>query len=562
MVLPASAADEGQAGRSAWLERLRGILELGREGVLILVPNGQSPQLLPLIRTLWAVDEGARLVVEAESLAECGDNELLVLALRARDASWLNRNRPLFAQRRLRVVLWADEELVGEMRGRAPDFFDWISHVIECPFGVPAFTRRGLAVGSSWHPGMVWRGGLELGDVLSHLGVTYVDGPGEVEYPAWVEFLAACQADFVRVAGLSSSHTLRRIRWARAEARFAGTVILDAPHLDAPGWFPVDAQQQPLAEIAAEQLELGVLLEAEREALSLVSRLDSDQTPPRSSTPEELDQWVTQQARDSPEWTELRREAVTMRRGGPLLRALFAGEEFRDLVVQIIAASPSRPGRHELALLPGLGVDEVRASFPANLRLELALMEKISQELLRGYVLERGEELGWDSTTALRVTEVALERARDWHALAEAIADAAQHQLGPRSLDLARLHRLLAAVIGARHELAAARAWLERACETAGLECDVLAALELHEGQVERGLARLHPLCEHETPSLRVRQLLTLALRMHGQSDRAAERIESWVDGGEAKAADFEFGPPREWLRRMLGDHFEAQLSD
>ena len=53
MVLSASTADEGQAGRPAWLERLAGILELAREGVIVLVPNARPAQLLPLMRALW-----------------------------------------------------------------------------------------------------------------------------------------------------------------------------------------------------------------------------------------------------------------------------------------------------------------------------------------------------------------------------------------------------------------------------------------------------------------------------------------------------------------------------
>jgi hypothetical protein len=84
--------------------------------------------------------------------------------------------------------------------------------------------------------------------VLDWLGLGYVDGPGEVEYSEWVEFLAGCAAKFVRVGELSSVQALRQIRWAMAETRFAGRILLDEPELDTPGWFPVDARQPALAQ--------------------------------------------------------------------------------------------------------------------------------------------------------------------------------------------------------------------------------------------------------------------------------------------------------------------------
>jgi hypothetical protein len=536
MVLSASAAAEGQAGQTAWLARIQGILELGRDGVLILVPDAKLAALRPLMRALWAVDERARIVIAAEQLTQCSDHELIVLALRLQDATWLNRNRPLFAQRHLRVVLWADEAVVGEMRGRAPDFFDWISHVVECPFAVPEFTRRGLELGARWHPGIVWRGGLDLRAVLEQLGVDYVDGPGEVEYPAWVAFLAGCEADFVRVAEVSEHRSLRRIRWATAETRFAGKILLDSPELDTPGWFPVDARQRPLAEFDRDRVELGVLLEAESEALRLAEEIGLDRAPARTSTMGELDQWMLEAAQRASDWPSLRRAAITMRRGGPVLRALFAGDGF-----------DGRP--HAL----------VKAT--SQLGLPVARAQVVPPEALREYLLGCGEELGWSSPTVARVLSVAFARAPERHTLAEAVFLSAQDQLGRQSLDLAKLSRLLAALVGSQDGVAAARPWLERACDIAGLECDLLAALDLLEGRIERGVVRLEPLMRADRrPSLRERQVLILALRMHGQSDRASEFIGRWSDDEDASAADFEFGPPREWLDDMLQRGLAAEL--
>ncbi len=626
MVLSASAAAEGQAGQAAWLERLRGILELGRNGVLILVPDAKLAQLRLLMRSLWAVDEHARVVLAAEQLAECADNELIVLALRRDDASWLNRNRPLFVQRRLRVVLWGDEAVVGEMRGLAPDFFDWISHVVLCPFGVPEFTRRGLELGSRWYPGIVWRGGLELGAVLEQLGVDHVDEPGEVEYPAWVEFLAQCDADFVRVGEVSSIQSLRRIRWAMAETRFSGRIVLDAPDLDTPGWFPVDARQRGLVEFERDRLELGVLLEGEEEALRLATKLGLDRAPSLNSTTDQLDRWITEAAQRASAWPSIRRAAVSMRRAGPVLRALFAAAGFDDLVVQL-CDDELLPGRQELALLPGIELTKVRAAFPeiavgnvaeddvTALMIELALLDwgprrvasskylydlmrldpsagahlgalvgravrsdqrlglvkavshvntpvvrarVVPVEDLREYVPECGETLGWSSSTVSRVLSVAFARTHEPLALAKAIFESAQHQLGGQSLDLAKLSSLLAALVGGRDGPAAARPWLERACGIADLDCDLLAALDLLDGRTERGLSLLEPMMRADRcPNLRERQLVVLALRMNGESERAADLVERWTD--HVRVEDFEFGPPRGWLTELLQRELEAK---
>jgi hypothetical protein len=118
---------------------------------------------------------------------------------------------------------------------------------------------------------------------------------------------------------------------------------------------------------------------------------------------------------------------------------------------------------------------------------------------------------------------------------------------------------LLAALVGGRATSAAARPWLERACAIAQLDCDLLAALDLLDGRADRGLSRLEPLLgADQQPKLRERQLLVLALRMNGESKRAAALIERWTNDG-ARVEDFEFGPPRAWLTKLLQRAFSPK---
>jgi hypothetical protein len=530
MVLPASAADEGQAGRSAWLERIRAILELGREGVLILVPDAKLAQLRPLMRALWAIDEGARIVVEAESLAECVDNELIVLVLRAQDASWLNRNRPLFAQRRLRVVLWGDEEVVGEMRGRAPDFFDWISHVVECPFAVPEFTRRGLELGMEWHPGAVWRGGLELRDVLRHLGIFYIEGPRELDKAVWVHFLSECEAQIVCVSGLRSSDSVALIYAAMIRTGFAGRVILDEPKCATPAWVPVDAQQVEPG--ALRWLEFGVRVELEREFIELVEELG---LAPPSAEIVDLDAWLTDAARKTAVWSELVEEVETGLRGGPLSRFIF---ERSEALVQRFLTRRARL-RRVLVDRPKLKIE--------GFEVELGHGERFFQWeqddlvcLIRD--LWRASERGG-----------LFERARQ-------ISTRAERVLGPRSRELAELSQVIGMAVGLLDRVGAARSWLERAGEDTELAQVSLAGLDLLDGRIAQALKRLE--ARSSPTDQRERQLLVLALRMSGANERATAKAEEWVAAGQAKAEDFDFGShPRQWLEHALRQHFEDSLS-
>lgn len=75
------------------------------------------------------------------------------------DADYLNLNRPVFARRRLKVVLWCSEETTNALATRAVDFFDWISHRHECPPGVALHCVLGLrAAAQANAPIVVWTG--------------------------------------------------------------------------------------------------------------------------------------------------------------------------------------------------------------------------------------------------------------------------------------------------------------------------------------------------------------------------------------------------------------------
>ncbi|WP_170229017.1 tetratricopeptide repeat protein [Polyangium fumosum] len=114
-----------------------------RDLVLALLPTYPDVEVYTDVRAVYEVPEGA----------------VMVLAPRAEDADWLNQQRPVFARRKLRVILWCEAETSVALAQKAVDFFDWISHRHECPPGVPMHAVYGIrAALCARAPGILWRG--------------------------------------------------------------------------------------------------------------------------------------------------------------------------------------------------------------------------------------------------------------------------------------------------------------------------------------------------------------------------------------------------------------------
>ncbi len=112
-------------------------MRLASRGLLILVDNAEPDRLRELLVAL--LPEHPDLVVETDVQAVYtvpeGSVLVLVLVPHIRHAEWLNQQRPVFARRELKVILWCDRMTTEMLRTQAVDFFDWISHVHECPPG-------------------------------------------------------------------------------------------------------------------------------------------------------------------------------------------------------------------------------------------------------------------------------------------------------------------------------------------------------------------------------------------------------------------------------------------
>ncbi len=339
MVLPTSPAAEGQVAEGEWLRALRRWLHLGHKGVIVMIRDAQPSRLRALMGVLREIDGAAKVTARAADLMECEPGALVLLLVQPIDLDWLNINRPIIAQRSLRLVLWTEASVSDRLKFESPDLHDWVSHFIKCPPGVPQFAVEGLRIGSRWWPGVAWRGpGLEL--ALAELNIEVETLEPDSAFAGLVEMLSENPAKPVRWVGVDSLRKLWRVRWAVAEARHCEFCVLDNPGVSAPGWFPVDARQLDLeSALAQHDRELVAAIEAEFE--------------PEWPFEGEGDSWIL-------------REVGLLLHPGPRLRALHESEEVagwrRALVGRVRTWPNNNWSRHQLAVFASLERD--RAHWP------------------------------------------------------------------------------------------------------------------------------------------------------------------------------------------------------
>lgn len=245
--------------------------------MLLLVHPAPASRLRAVAQALLELDPALRALPRASDAVDLPPGGVALLGVGREDLGWLNLNRPLFGQRRLRVVLWPEPELggVAGLRAGAPDFFDWISQVIALPDGPPGFAVAGLRAAAGARPGVRWGGG-DLDGALREAGL----GSGlrlsaRTAWPALIGAVSAAGDGPILWTEVGDPRDLWRVRWALAEAGFTGLSILDAPEVEAPGWVRVHGRAEPWREAATRLTAAGAkqggllaaLLDGEPEAV-------------------------------------------------------------------------------------------------------------------------------------------------------------------------------------------------------------------------------------------------------------------------------------------------------
>ncbi|WPB82884.1 tetratricopeptide repeat protein [Archangium violaceum] len=250
----------------------------------MLVDHARPERLGELVRTLLPIAPELEVHTEAHRLAEARPGSTLVLVARAEDADWLNINRPLFAARALRVVLFCTREVSEALLQRAVDFLDWISLRLECPVGPAPYAVAGLRCALAVRvPGIVWTGGdLEASFAAARKRRTLRRVSAARPYEELVaEAKAAGRREWLAWTEVDGDFRLRRVRWALAEARRRTRTILVEPAVRSPGWWEVHARVTEPAE-ACERLRsagakqpgrLAALVDLEPETIQLLGGL-------------------------------------------------------------------------------------------------------------------------------------------------------------------------------------------------------------------------------------------------------------------------------------------------
>ena len=250
----------------------------------MLVDHARPERLGELVRTLLPLAPELEVHTEVQRLAEVRPGSTLVLVPRAEDADWLNINRPLFASKALRVVLFCTREVSVALSRGAVDFLDWISLRLECPEGPAPFAVAGLRCALAARvPGIVWTGGdLEASFHAARPRRVLRRVSAARPYEELVaEAKAGGQGDWLAWTEVDGDFRLRRVRWALAEARRRTRVILVEPAVRSPGWWEVHGRvaelgetRERLSKAGAEQPgRLAALVDLEPESIELLRGL-------------------------------------------------------------------------------------------------------------------------------------------------------------------------------------------------------------------------------------------------------------------------------------------------
>lgn len=173
----------------------------------------------------WAeLGEVLHVCLRATEVLEVPPGSRVLLRVRVEDLDWLNIARPLFAERKLRTVLWANADAHEGLVRRAVDFYDWVSRTIAVPAkAVPDFAVERLRAAIHHHLGIAWQGP-GLAETLKAAKVErsvelHVDQP-------YLQLLGALRGDRLPiVAGILTSSDVWRVRLALNDAERHGAWI-------------------------------------------------------------------------------------------------------------------------------------------------------------------------------------------------------------------------------------------------------------------------------------------------------------------------------------------------
>jgi tetratricopeptide (TPR) repeat protein len=245
-------------------------LELSRSGLLLLVDGARVERLRELVRALLPAYPDLEVYSDVRCVETVPRGTTLVLSPGPLDADWLNLQRPVFARKELRVILWCSAETSAVLAREAVDFFDWISHRHECPGGPAAHAVAGLRSAlAARAPGVVWTGGdLEEAFREALPGRALRRLSAALPYEELVAAVQGAGKAWLAWTDVDGPFRLRRVRWAMAEVGRRGRAILVEPAAPSPGWWRLHERSLSLREARSRLIEAGARAPGRLAALS------------------------------------------------------------------------------------------------------------------------------------------------------------------------------------------------------------------------------------------------------------------------------------------------------
>jgi tetratricopeptide (TPR) repeat protein len=370
-----------------WDERVARIVRLARAGVMVLVDHAWDARLPELLRALRG-DSSVIVCTEPDELFDLADGSTVVFVPLAEHAAALNAGRPRVAQRALKVVLWADRKVTVALARRAPDFFDWISHRVECPDGIPPHVVAGIETAERARVrGVVCSGLGALDDdgcieTMAEAGWAILEWPDRISESPLDALWFAARERRVWVEGVQTGQDLIDLRVALAAVGSDALVVANTQAAMTPGWWRLDASVLGIREAARRlpRLPAGVvaMFGGEEASIDLANRLlDAGEAPDRLAL-------VVRDSADS---------------GAALACAAFRR--------RVVSAEEVALGRGSAPLLRGLtGHRDVG-------RAARQIERRCREQLARGE-LPRAEELGWCLARRAKMTVLPVDRVTEF----------------------------------------------------------------------------------------------------------------------------------------------------
>ena len=210
----------GPLPRVDWFTRIEVALQLSTRGVLTLVDHAVPGQLRTAWLRLLAIDPGVQLVVTAKALFDLPDGALVLYAPDpGTDGVTLNMMRPIVADRRYRIVLWCEDGIAAALLQHAPDFFDWITARVDCPWRpMPHALATIVAAHRTRTAAIVWNGP-RIEETLGWLRPNRPFVRVSVDdYGAMVEAMRPRTPSWLCIENVVDEHDAQRVAWAFIEA--------------------------------------------------------------------------------------------------------------------------------------------------------------------------------------------------------------------------------------------------------------------------------------------------------------------------------------------------------